>query len=374
MRNSSNNVSLEITPETSQPQESQLSKFQNQYQSTLNYFFNSPLERKDIIKALPHTLEIIDTLADKLLDPNKKIEFKELSKLTTKELTEIKTNLQIINQKRERPQTPMFDAVKEKCAESIDTLITNKEKAKKNRFSFFSAVRKFSRFMGGPQTSDLNTYASLKIDQKLTDLKTILAPQSEIDRKKTDEEIANILKQNTNKLRNLNAVGAQNSGGNSSGCNQIEVKLTFGASRAIHNTAPPKSEPNATLAGPNLTKPSLTPRQIAIADELRRLKVAESMPSIRPPAPGLPTLRARKAGSSKPSSSPSSPKSSQNLVDQVIEKLGPDSPQGQRLEETKRDLIDLRRKHEELRRRQLEERGNKNEVRKPGKGGENLDR
>jgi hypothetical protein len=370
MRKSSNDIS-EITEESFQAQESPSSKFQKQYQLTLNYFLDRPLERKDIIKALPHTLEIIETLADKLLDPNKKIEFKELSKLTTKELTEIKDSLNTIDQRECRPQAPIFDAVKKKCTEIIDTLITNKEETKKNRNFLFSAVRKFSRFMGRSQTSDLSPNASKTIDKKFTEIKNILAPQSEIDGIKTDEQIANILKDNTDKLRDLNAVGAQNSGGTSSGGMSAEANLTFGASRAKANAGPAKSEPNTTLAGPNLTAPSLTApsltsRQIEIADELRKLKPSRSTPSNQPLKSVLPTLKGRRPQSTGgPSTSPSSPNGGKSLVDQVMEKLDPDSTAGKRLKDTTQDLINLGRKHAELRRRQQERRAK----RKPGKGG-----
>jgi hypothetical protein len=347
MSHSSTNVGQEIIQEDSQTPESQLSKFQNQYKSTLNYFLNRPTKREDIIKALPYTLEIIETLADKLLDPTKKIEFKELSKLTTKELEEIKTGLTIINQRNDRPETPTFDQVRDKCSEIIDTLIENKKEAKKNRYSFFSAVRKFSRFIGTPQASDLNQTASLTINQKFTDIKGILAPQNEIDIYKADQEIANILKENTNKLRNLHAVGAENSGGKSSRGGAVEVKFTFGAS----DTGSDKSEPNATLAGP-----TLTPRQIEIADKLSGLNVGRStppLPSSRPPAPGgLPRLIARRSGLSRsPSASPSSPKKS-SLVDRVLESLGSDSAEAKNLEEATQKLVELRKKHAELRKKQ----------------------
>ena len=366
-----------------------MSKFKDQYQSTLNFFLKRQTKREDIIKALPHTLEIIDTLADNLLDPTKKIEFKELSKLTTEELTEIKDSLRLIAvvNKREGRQTPIFDAVKENCAKIIDTLIENKGEAKKNRSYlsyFFSAIRKtVRRIFKRPLTSDLSPDANKIIEQKFKEIKNILAPQNESVREETDQEIANILKNNTDKLRNLNVVGAQNSGGNSSGGMSAEANLTFfdGQTQPKPNPGPPKSEPNTTLAGPTLTEPSLTPRQKEIEKELKNLNPGTSMPSKDPLKPGLPKLTGRRVGSlplrqEEPSTSPKSQRTSshgQSLAERMIEELrknDPNSREADKLEKATRYLIGLG-KQKKLQRppqRRIDE------GRKPGKGGVEITR
>jgi hypothetical protein len=226
--------------------------------------------------------------------------------------------------------------------------------------------------MSDPLAQDLKQTARSKIDQKFTDIKGILAPQSEIDANNTDQEIANTLKENTNKLRNLHAVGAQNLGGNSSGGRPettAQASLTFDTNPRP-DIAPPKSEPNATL----------TTQQIAIANELSGLGVGRStsLPSSRPPATGgLPGLNARRYGLSKPlplrspSASPSSPSSQQGLVDRVIDALGPNSPAGKDLQVAKENFAELREEQKELRRQQILRRRNSN---RNGRGGSRVNR
>ncbi len=303
------NEITEISPENPQSQESPSIKFQNQYQSTLNYLLDRNPPREDIIKALPYTLEIIETLADNLKYPEKKIEFKELSKLKTKELREIHTSLKIIDQQRGRPETPTFDAVRIKCTEIIDTLIANKEEAKKNRNSISKVFRKITGLFGRNK-SDLSDDSESKIKRNLENIKSILTPPNQQTNDQIDKKLVEIINSDYKKLKKLNAVQAQNSGGNSSGGGPettAKASLTFDASKEDSKQTPAIQTP-AIVASNKPTAVRLT-----------------EVPS------SIPKLRGKKS-----------------LVDKMIEALGSDSPAGEDLQEAAKRFAELREKQKIL--------------------------